>query len=436
MAEVYVIDPITDDFQQMRCPLSRCPKTFLCPKQMLRHLKVCKYFDEGSFKCPICNEMEEFPTVSCRKGRWDRTTLKQRLGNSVESLYSYLPWSNQGSVPQGSLPRCGGCNCSHPSGMRPSLASIGKTLTVIEKSARANSIIAPNYYGFINSNPTIEMGGTIVSELEGPKLALELEGTGSCAYKPSNFISELPTEFLPAELSAPLTSQYKPPSTSIFPTSSGNSTSQNHTGLGTDASSHENQQMGFQKLHGLVAQDLLRQPEARFNKPDDVSVLYPFQFKDIDQSPTISSVFRHTSVHEERSSLPIDSCYQLDCLSSSSVSGPQSQDAVYLAAKVLSPFNPTIATVLDTPQQHINIDTAPFGGSLSSMDSLALIYGTSPSSKPNTSFADSDALSPDQADDQTAVMKCDQCEFVPTGNKKMNLKAYLRRHRRTHDERR
>lgn len=420
MAEVYVIDPITDDFQQIRCPLSRCPKTFLCPKQMLRHLKVCKYFSEGSFKCPICKETEDYPTASCRRGRWDRVTLKQRFGNSVESLCNSLRRSSRDSV---SPPHCEGCKCSHPSGMRSSPASSDETLPAMEKSASADSAMSTHdCYGFMELKPVVEMEGTIPrTELEDPTLALVLGHTGSSAYRPSNFISELPTECPPVKLSSPLTSQSEDSPTTVSPASSGHGTSQNHTGLGTDASNNGNQPTEFQ---------------ARFNNPDNVSDLYSFQFKDIDQSSTINSVFKHTSVHEELSSPPVDPCYHLDWLSSRSVSGPQNRDAVYFAPEALDLFHPIITTALDTPQQHINIDTAPLGGSPSSIGGLAPIYDTSPSSKSNTSFADSDLLSPDQADDETAVLKCDQCEFVPTGSKKKNFKAYLRKHRRIHDERR
>lgn len=443
---------------------------------MLRHLKVCEDFSEGHFKCPICKEREEYPTGSCRKGRRDRVTLKQRLGNGVESLCNSLRRSSRSSGSQSGPSHCECCHCSRPSETRPSSASSDETLPVqpvpvLTKSAKVDSAMSihaydgfmrsktlenadingstlylPQHYrselgdtGFVEmdgTNPIGEMEGTMpILELEDPTRTLVPVHTGSSAYRPIDFSSELRDNFLPTKLSSPSTSQSERSPTSVSPASSGNGTSQIHTSLGTDASSHE-YQLGFQKLHELVAQDPLRQSEARFNKPDNVSDRYPFQYKHFDQSATRNSVFKHTSVHEELSSPPVNSCYPLHWVSSNPVSEPQSQDAVYPAPEVLSPFNPSITTALDMPQQRINIDTAPFGGSPSSMGGLAPIYDTSPSSKSNTSFADSDLLSPDQADDETAVLKCDQCEFVPTGSKKKNFKAYLRKHRRIHDERR
>ncbi|KAI1643625.1 uncharacterized protein F4817DRAFT_349211 [Daldinia loculata] len=70
--------------------MENCPQhSFTDARYMLLHLKDCKYFSQGIYRCPtvcyICNDAEKFQTTSNKKCSWDRPKMRQRLQNTFKA---------------------------------------------------------------------------------------------------------------------------------------------------------------------------------------------------------------------------------------------------------------------------------------------------------------------------------------------------------------
>ncbi|KAI1800869.1 hypothetical protein F4811DRAFT_574668 [Daldinia bambusicola] len=88
--EFYLLENDPTSFRDCRCLMENCPqRNFADARDMLRHLKDCKYFSQGIFRCPtvcyICNDAEKFQTTSNKKCSWDRPKMRQRLQNTIRA---------------------------------------------------------------------------------------------------------------------------------------------------------------------------------------------------------------------------------------------------------------------------------------------------------------------------------------------------------------
>ncbi|KAI0198149.1 hypothetical protein F4808DRAFT_264941 [Astrocystis sublimbata] len=80
--EFFLIDEKTADWS--RCMFSDClAQDFKSAESMLRHLKHCKCFDKGEFRCPICSRYESFKIRSGSRCGWD----KEHIGEKVVRTY-------------------------------------------------------------------------------------------------------------------------------------------------------------------------------------------------------------------------------------------------------------------------------------------------------------------------------------------------------------
>ncbi|TRX92132.1 hypothetical protein FHL15_006999 [Xylaria flabelliformis] len=87
--EFYLLDDEGDD---LNCPFKGCQaRNFKNLKDMLRHLKHCPLFDEGVFRCPLCNRYESFRVQSSRRCRWNKKHLGQKLKNMFRSFVGNRP---------------------------------------------------------------------------------------------------------------------------------------------------------------------------------------------------------------------------------------------------------------------------------------------------------------------------------------------------------
>ncbi|KAI1654667.1 hypothetical protein F4813DRAFT_392420 [Daldinia decipiens] len=84
--EFYLLENDPTSFKNCRCLMENCPQNnFTDARYMLLHLKDCKYFSQGIYRCPTCNDAEKFQTTSNKKCSWDRPKMRQRLQNTFKA---------------------------------------------------------------------------------------------------------------------------------------------------------------------------------------------------------------------------------------------------------------------------------------------------------------------------------------------------------------
>ncbi|KAI0847643.1 hypothetical protein F5Y00DRAFT_270993 [Daldinia vernicosa] len=84
--EFYLLENDPTSFKNCRCLMENCPqRSFTDARYMLLHLKDCKYFSQGIYRCPTCNDAEKFQTTSNKKCSWDRPNMRQRLQNTFKA---------------------------------------------------------------------------------------------------------------------------------------------------------------------------------------------------------------------------------------------------------------------------------------------------------------------------------------------------------------
>ncbi|KAI0453822.1 hypothetical protein F5B21DRAFT_268602 [Xylaria acuta] len=75
--EFYLLD---DQDADLSCPFVDCvAQNFNNAKTMLRHLKHCRHFEKGIFRCPLCGQQESFRARSSSRCRWDKEHLGQKI---------------------------------------------------------------------------------------------------------------------------------------------------------------------------------------------------------------------------------------------------------------------------------------------------------------------------------------------------------------------
>ncbi|OTA56884.1 hypothetical protein K449DRAFT_468174 [Hypoxylon sp. EC38] len=109
MFEFYFVDNNPELFKVCRCPMENCPqRNFTHPKQMLLHLKNCKFFSQGLFRCPTCNDAEKFETTSNRKCSWNKEKFSQKVQRVVKAGLKSITIPRSGSkLPLEHCKECG-----------------------------------------------------------------------------------------------------------------------------------------------------------------------------------------------------------------------------------------------------------------------------------------------------------------------------------------
>ncbi|KAI1466610.1 uncharacterized protein F4812DRAFT_460880 [Daldinia caldariorum] len=110
--EFHLLENDPTSFRDCRCLMENCPqRNFSDARDMLRHLKGCKYFSQGIFRCPTCNDAEKFQTTSSKKCSWDRPKMRQRLQNTiratVDTVKDIVSPRSSAMTPFGHCKECG-----------------------------------------------------------------------------------------------------------------------------------------------------------------------------------------------------------------------------------------------------------------------------------------------------------------------------------------
>ncbi|KAI0137993.1 hypothetical protein F4776DRAFT_670634 [Hypoxylon sp. NC0597] len=107
--EYYFVENNPELFKSCRCPMENCPqRSFTHPKPMLLHLKNCKFFSQGLFRCPTCNDAEKFQTTSHKKCSWNREKFSQKVQRVVKAKLKSITSPRLGSkLPSEHCKDCG-----------------------------------------------------------------------------------------------------------------------------------------------------------------------------------------------------------------------------------------------------------------------------------------------------------------------------------------
>ncbi|KAI1338447.1 hypothetical protein F5Y15DRAFT_129348 [Xylariaceae sp. FL0016] len=112
--EHYLLDNDVRTSTSFRCLMSSCPRgDFKSSEDMLRHLKMCKFFSQGQFYCPMCEDTHEFRTVSKKGCSWNRIKTRHKIQKKIQSFLSPIRWltgSQSRTQPEPTF--C--ANCSSP----------------------------------------------------------------------------------------------------------------------------------------------------------------------------------------------------------------------------------------------------------------------------------------------------------------------------------
>ncbi|KAI1149642.1 hypothetical protein F4825DRAFT_46527 [Nemania diffusa] len=120
---------LTNEHQNttLQCLSATCVRTFTDPREMLKHLKNCKFLEKGQFFCPACHQYESFRVRSGRRCSWDKEDFSQRVRQKSKDFFQGFTGSRSSSHAY-----CAKCSCSlsksqpHPAPTypRPELDSV------------------------------------------------------------------------------------------------------------------------------------------------------------------------------------------------------------------------------------------------------------------------------------------------------------------------
>ncbi|KAI0593228.1 hypothetical protein F4775DRAFT_522111 [Biscogniauxia sp. FL1348] len=87
------------------CLMLNCAyKDFKSPREMLLHLKQCEHFPEGQYLCPACNSTSSFRT-SGRRCSWNRVSFGSKIRKTLKSpMALFKDMMRRNSAPTPSIP--------------------------------------------------------------------------------------------------------------------------------------------------------------------------------------------------------------------------------------------------------------------------------------------------------------------------------------------
>lgn len=447
LVEVCLLNSDVDQSQCFRCPLSLCTEEFSCPNKMLLHLKECKCLSYGSSKRPMRGTKDGYSTISNKKSRGSKATLKERWESRVESLLSALGFSNRRTGSQDGL-HCVGCNCLQRTGaMKPYLADSEQNSFTTGYSTEDGGHAA---IAKVNSD---ERNYEHHAELSGEDIPAADTTFGIREVDPIqdldtnfNLAYELPTDTVPSSskhpsrLSSIPMSPSRRSSTTISPASSNGSTNRNYTIIGSNFDPFE-QLHNLDKNEGSYDMYMQESPvlptesldqnhlsQIRFYLPDKVSSPYPWN-SNISSTPTTADhVFNNTGVRPERPSRP---CIDTSWLDMAVPTFPYEERNHSVEWPHISSASASSST---TSGSYVNVDTGDLNSPQAQDLELDYGYTTSPTLTSATSSTNSDESPTEVINNSEELiprLKCKFCDFVP-GGKPENGKAYLRKHIKTH----
>ncbi|KAI0395272.1 hypothetical protein F5Y17DRAFT_474739 [Xylariaceae sp. FL0594] len=188
MLEFYLLDN-KNQGAFVSCPMASCPSLYFeHPKDMLRHLKNCKFFDKGKTWCPTCQRFEYFNIRSSRKCSWDKDhNIGRKILQKYKDVFRGLGAGHTGAhEPYPCADLCAACSSplaisspssTHNSHTRSLSQSSASSISVARQSHICNEPVSktnhPHRYE-LDSPP----GGPTELPGETPQLGLPTAGGG------------------------------------------------------------------------------------------------------------------------------------------------------------------------------------------------------------------------------------------------------------------
>ncbi|OTB10996.1 hypothetical protein K445DRAFT_234248 [Daldinia sp. EC12] len=461
--EYYLLEHDPTSFGVSRCLMENCPqRNFVDPRDMLRHLKGCKYLSQGIYRCPtvcfICNDAEKFPTTFNNKCSWDRPKMRERIQNTLRATVDTVKGIvGPRVISKSTLGQCR--ECGQKLGNKHDLSpfpGIRDSHWSTSPIYNASSIQIPQ-----------EMNNTIVDtevgELMDTPLILELQATSSSSgrgdvndhdvYDDSYVVSDCsPSTSLPIELpSVSVTSlPIELPSVSVtrtpiinisptVPTESPESASSNHPErqcppaddhymdiLGgiigpeviADDSNHLDlayntwQPSSSAQLFSIPSSHMSMPPVSRGQRGFRESRGHSLTIQTDHLDPALSvQMWENVTCHNTKDTRALNVLGPPALGNSPSPMSSTDMSSRPNVNVCVNPFG--VIEIMDPPQQNTLLDA------FSSPDS------TIPSSSPEESSSSATLESSNES------LRCTVCGYTPTG-KKENAKAYLKKHIGTH----
>ncbi|GAP88242.1 putative zinc finger C2H2-like protein [Rosellinia necatrix] len=370
------------------CPMATCPEWFANARDMLVHLKICKRFSDGVFWCSPCRRYEEFRTQSGRRCSWDKEWLGQKLLQKSKDALRDLT-GNFPETPQ--VYKCGlcvRCNASLQTPWVPNCGHSVQTFELITESTKPFELVT-------ESSP-VELAGSPMTSKTGSTQHQE-----ALEYSHQESISE------PSPVSSG--SNGSPTNASVSPTSSTH-VEQHSTAYAPHLVNLASGTDGFlaESYKELQTINSVRNRRRSNRTSFRGSVLYshptipptppmnPLSVASISPPVLASAIAQHSSY------------YNMPEVTREIQAGEFMASMPFSATPSIRPYSPE-----DYPS------TAP-----PSFEA----YSTSPQ-EPDQPVPDT--LPHPRSPPPTYKAVCPECGFEPTG-KPESLKAYLRKHRKTH----
>ncbi|KAI0119080.1 hypothetical protein F4814DRAFT_225567 [Daldinia grandis] len=439
--EFYLLENDPTSFENCRCLMENCPqRSFADARHMLTHLKNCKYFSQGIYRCPtvcyICHDAEKFQTTSSNKCSWDRPRMKQRLQNTFKATVDTV----KGIVSPRSLSRlafgnCKECGQTVTSGVRDSHFSPSPVF-------KPASIQMPQEV--MNNIQVGELMDTPLLELQAAPLPLDDRDTALYRFDDgkvhgySHAVSNcsLPPN-LPIELSS--VSPAKTHSTNVSPAVSAESS--------IPASSS-----GSKRQCPPADSQCSELPEGALNTEAISNTSnYMDQTYNTWQSPSLTRLYNvpssHLSMHLEprnqrrfRESQGYSLAIQTNHLEPALNPPPWGEEARHDASnntEAISIMHSSAPKSMLSPMSSIgmpslsNLDTPILLGKRDALRDIMLLNSLSSPDSATQSSSTEQSPSSDLSDSPNESQRCPLCEYRPKG-KKENAKAYLNKHISTH----
>ncbi|KAK6952138.1 hypothetical protein Daesc_006670 [Daldinia eschscholtzii] len=444
--EYYLLEHDPTSFGVSRCLMENCPqRDFVDPRDMLRHLKGCKYLSQGIYRCPKCNDAEKFPTTFNNKCSWDRPKMRERIQNTLRATVDTVKGIvGPRVIPKLTLGQCRECgqtignkrDLSPFPGIRDSRWSTSPVYNAssIQIPQEMNNTMVDTEVGELMDTSLLELQATSLSSSRG-------DVNHHDVYDSSYVVSDCsPSTSLPIEL--PSASVISTPIINIsptVPTVSPESVSSNHPGrqcppaddhymeilggiispeITADDSNHLDlayntwQPSSSTQLFNITSSHMSMPSVSRGQRGSRESRGHSLTIQTDHLDPALSvQIWENMRCHNTKDTRA------LNVLSSSALGNspsPMSSTDMSSHPNVDICVNPFSAIErMDPPQQNTPLDA------FSSPDS------TLPSSSPEESPSSATSVSSNES------LQCPHCSYRPKG-KKENAKAYLKKHMDTH----
>ncbi|KAI1813437.1 hypothetical protein GGS20DRAFT_586464 [Poronia punctata] len=432
MLEYYLLDSHSHE-SPVACPIRNCPaRNFKHPKDMFRHFKTCKLFEKGEFWCPACKQFETFKVRSSKKCSWNKeNNIGRKIIQKSKDMFHKLGANPLATQQAGGRGLCAVCSS-------PFAVSVGpaQNSQSVSNYHPGTMQFARPYQGYQYPSPSTVPNGYY--ELDSANVIPELA--------PESQWSELPD----MPMTAPVYKSARPAVSEVSLLTS----SLHHSPLNISpaSSAHVDESPVDYPNHGGELYPPISYSGLLHDTPDHVVALgtgIPTY------NPPSRNVRSMVPAHMTHAMIPTQPTTPTTLpvtlrratthigLPMLRVQTPQSR--LHLSVPTAHhPMTPTISQPLNDPMSADSsistdlmeqIPTSSISDTplMTSQNSPLSPYNaprsaTSTQSTTSSNFSSQPELSP--FTNSPTELKCDICNFVPTGK---NKPSYLRKHQKTHE---